>query len=242
MTKKSPNIEPSRRPDGMKRFSSKMLNKALSFGDRLRQERQAHGLDLRQVSFKLKIPEKYLAALENEELVQLPGGSYGKHFLIQYANFLKLPTQKLRAEYDIRADYAGSSKHTALRRAKPTFVWPIKRIVLIGLSIILVGYIALEARRLFLPPPFTVLNPPANIEIQDLTIVTRGQTVPGAEVLLNGAAVPVAENGNFSQEVTLQPGLNTLTFSARRAYSQPVTIRREVLVTTLAESNNFWYS
>ena len=93
--------------------------------------------------------------------------------------------------------------------------------------------------RLFLPPPFIITNPPANVEIEDLTINVNGSTAPGATVQLNGANIPVGENGNFSQVVTLQPGLNTITLTARRAYSQPVTIRREVLVKSLPPEPEF---
>lgn len=223
----------------MKRFSSKKLGRQQSFGELLRWEREQHGLDLRQISFKLKIPEKYLAALEDEELSRLPIGSYGKYFLTQYAEFLKLPVAKLVAEYNIRADYVGSGRPITAPAVKKLKTWSLKRTIWILLIIILVSYLGLEARRLFLPPPLNVLNPLTNVEIEDLTILVSGTTVSGATVLLNGANVPVDENGNFNQEVTLQPGLNTITLTARRAYSQPVIVRREILVKTLPTEANF---
>ena len=221
----------------MKRFSIKKINHHQSFGELLRRQRESLGLDLRQISFKLKIPEKYLAALEEENLIALPNGSYGRHFLIQYARFLKLPTVKLISEYDIRANFAGSRRPAT--RSKKITVWPLKRLVVVLLIVILLGYLGWEARRLFLPPPFIITNPPANVEIEDLTINVNGSTAPGATVQLNGANIPVGENGNFSQVVTLQPGLNTITLTARRAYSTPVNIRREVLVKSLPPEPEF---
>lgn len=222
----------------MNRFNTKKLGTLQSFGEQLRQERQRHGLDLRQISFQLKIPEKYLTALEEEALVELPSGSYGKLFLSQYAKFLKLPVAKLAAEYAVRAEYVGR-RPAIIGQAKKNLVWPIKRLAWLLIITALIGYLGLEAWRLFSPPPFSVLNPPSNIETQDLTIVVNGKTAPGSTVLLNGATVPVSENGNFSQAVTLQPGLNTLLFTARRTHSQPVIIQREVLVKTLPVEPNF---
>lgn len=223
----------------MSRFSTKPIDTSGSFGARLRLTREQHGFDLRQISFKLKIPEPYLRALEEESLTALPAGSYGRHFLRQYAQWLKLPVESLLAEYTVRVDYLQQAVAQPNKPVSRVATRPIKRIVLGLLAVILISYLGVEARRLFLPPPFELFNPPTNVVVNSLAITVNGRTTAAALVLLNGAKVAVTADGYFTQEVTLQPGLNTITLSARRAYSKPITVTREILVETLSSDANF---
>ena len=61
-----------------------------SIGETLRRERQGRNLALDQVSRELKISQKFLEAIEEENFELLPAGLFAKAFVRQYARMLGL--------------------------------------------------------------------------------------------------------------------------------------------------------
>lgn len=68
-------------------------------GSQLKQAREAKGLSLAQAEEETKIRRKYLAALEQGLVDELPGEVYLKGFLRSYANFLGLDGAGLVEQY-----------------------------------------------------------------------------------------------------------------------------------------------
>ena len=56
--------------------------------------------------------------------------------------------------------------------------------------------------------------------------VTSGNGIKS--LIVNGVPVVVAEDGSFSAMVPLQVGLNTISVTASRSYTRPVTLLRRV--------------
>jgi cytoskeleton protein RodZ len=82
-------------------------------GDLLRQQREALGLDLRDVADALKIKPRYLAALEAGRPDLLPGPTYASGFVRAYGEHLKLDGNEMlrrfkaeSAALDTRSDLA----------------------------------------------------------------------------------------------------------------------------------------
>lgn len=69
------------------------------FGPRLKQEREARGMTLDQISAATKIGTRFLRALEEEHFDQLPGGIFNKGFIRAYARCLGLNEDQLIASY-----------------------------------------------------------------------------------------------------------------------------------------------
>lgn len=67
----------------------------MEVGRTLREAREARGLSLREVQMELKIRQRYLEALETENLDLLPGRVYARGFLRSYARFLGLDAEPL---------------------------------------------------------------------------------------------------------------------------------------------------
>lgn len=219
----------------MKRFSAKNLVWQSSFGEVLRQARERLGLNLAQVSFHIKIPVSYLQSLEQESLIDLPAGLYGRKFLLEYATYLGLESAPLLAEYSDRQKNSHQPEITK-RSISRWQMFPWFRLLLISVAGVLFIYLIWEATSLFLPPPLSVLNPPADVTVESLSINVVGRTDPGARVLLNGESVSVSTDGDFQQEVVLQPGLNTIEILASRGYSQPTRVVRQVLTSVLPKN------
>lgn len=70
-----------------------------SFGEQLRQERERKGMQLEDVSLATKVGTRFLRALEEERLDQLPGGIFNKGFIRAYAQHLGLDDNEIVAEY-----------------------------------------------------------------------------------------------------------------------------------------------
>jgi cytoskeleton protein RodZ len=71
-------------------------------GPTLREARMRAKIDITEVEQATKIRAKYLRALENEEWNLLPGSTFIKSFLREYADFLGLDARSLVEEYKLR--------------------------------------------------------------------------------------------------------------------------------------------
>jgi len=72
----------------------------MSIGLKLKKEREARGLTLKDASSKTRIQEKFLDALEKDDLALLPNPVYVKGFLKKYAEFLGLDIKPLVEEFE----------------------------------------------------------------------------------------------------------------------------------------------
>jgi cytoskeletal protein RodZ len=71
-------------------------------GTTLREARMHARIDINEVEQATKIRAKYLRALENEEWSLLPGSTFVKSFLREYADYLGLDSRRLVEEYKLR--------------------------------------------------------------------------------------------------------------------------------------------
>jgi cytoskeleton protein RodZ len=71
-------------------------------GSTLREARMRAKIDITEVEHATKIRAKYLRALENEEWNLLPGSTFVKSFLREYAKYLGLDGRLLVEEYKLR--------------------------------------------------------------------------------------------------------------------------------------------
>jgi transcriptional regulator with XRE-family HTH domain len=78
-------------------------------GPTLREARMRARIDITEVEQATKIRAKYLRALENEEWNLLPGSTFIKSFLREYADFLGVDPRTLVEEYKLR--YERPSEH-----------------------------------------------------------------------------------------------------------------------------------
>src|SRR5258705_11049013 len=70
-----------------------------SFGENLRRERELRGIDLREMADATKISIRFLQALEQDRVDILPGRTFPRAFVRQYAKYLCLDPERLVAEF-----------------------------------------------------------------------------------------------------------------------------------------------
>src|SRR5690606_24437222 len=74
-------------------------------GPTLREARMRARIDITEVEEATKIRAKYLRAIENEEWGLLPGSTFIKSFIREYAEFLGLDARALVEEYKLRYEH-----------------------------------------------------------------------------------------------------------------------------------------
>ena len=72
---------------------------AASIGEKLRLEREAHGIALRDISEQTRISMRYLEAIESDDYRRLPGGIFNRSFIRAYAKFVGFDEQEAIEEY-----------------------------------------------------------------------------------------------------------------------------------------------
>jgi cytoskeleton protein RodZ len=77
--------------------------KLLSAGETLRQQRQAFGLEIDQVSSGLKIKPAYLVAIEEGRTDLLPGAAYSVGFVRAYSTYLGLDSAEILGRFKFEA-------------------------------------------------------------------------------------------------------------------------------------------
>lgn len=114
-------------------------------GATLREARMRARIDITEVEEATKIRAKYLRALENEEWSLLPGSTFVKSFLREYAGYLGLDGRLLVEEYKLRYERPSEQELAPLgtnlahrdRRAGPRGGIPPRWAAVAGLVVVL---------------------------------------------------------------------------------------------------------
>lgn len=81
------------------------------FGDALRHARANRGVTLTEVERAIRIPRKYLRALEDEDFAALPAGIYSRGIVRNYAQYLHLdPDDAISYFEELRGNVSGGFK------------------------------------------------------------------------------------------------------------------------------------
>ncbi|MDD4784964.1 MAG: helix-turn-helix domain-containing protein [Candidatus Shapirobacteria bacterium] len=155
--------------------------------------------DLANISKKLKIPVKYLIAIENEEVKCFPQEPYCSLIIKDYADYLGLNGQEILSFF--RRDFEQKKKNKTLTKDNfsftPQFTFTILVVVII---IIFVFYLTSEYIKFNRPPKLKV-DWPENItqEVVDLS----GVTDPDSTVRINQDLIIVDNQGNFQKKISI---------------------------------------
>jgi len=85
-------------------------------GEKLRLEREAQGIALRDISEQTRISMRYLEAIESDDYRRLPGGIFNRSFVRAYAKFIGYNEEQAIEEYAQTLREQGESPDDA---AKP---------------------------------------------------------------------------------------------------------------------------
>jgi len=208
-----------------------------SLGEILQAKRKQRNISLEQAAVATKINLKHLLALENNDYKSLPEGIYGRNFLREYGRYLGLNCKELASLFEAECQLikAGSDeKIFKQQRPKRHYFLSLpkvaRNIILIAVLIVGFSFLGFKVRQIIAPPVLLVTHPAAYYITAEHKIILSGQTDPEARLFVNGREILTEDNGQFSAEINLQSGLNTINIKASRKYSRTAETRREVLV------------
>lgn len=196
-------------------------------GEILSIAREKKHLTLEQVEKTTKIRSKFITAIENNEFDKLPPGTFTKGLIKNYASFLGLPINETLAFYRRQANEEKSSPILPKEKRLST-QFSVTAIGIAILTLIFFAYLGLSYLRFAGSPTLTVSSPPKNAIVSSEVVEVLGKTDPDATITINNQVVPLNENGSFTAQITLSPGLNTLTITATNKFQRQTVVSRNL--------------
>ncbi len=208
-----------------------------SVAEQLKITRQKKQIALAEVAAAINVNHRYLKALEEGDYGLLPTGIYGLNYLREYANFLDLDYEKLLRKFkeEQRVYQSSEQRHLFARqtvRRKYFVAIPnvVKYASIALVAILSLLYLWFLVQNIFLPPKLEITSPAADqTTVNKSKIVVAGKTDKETEILINEQPAMVSATGDFSEEVNLHPGVNSITVVAQKAAKKKNILTREVL-------------
>jgi cytoskeletal protein RodZ len=203
-----------------------------TLGQVFKRYRESEGLKIAQVEKDIKISHRMIEALEQDDYSALPDELYVKNIIKSYARYLSLDYNRLLSLYD--SAKAKKEPHQLSTQSKPVkeIINPqrVRNIIIIGIVLLLFGYLGWQLNQVFQAPELTVVQPEKDLVTSQNFIEITGKTEKEARVYINEKEVFLDSNGEFKATLDLQKGLNLIKITAVKKRSAENTVYREILV------------
>ena len=228
-------------------FRRKTIRGDKTVGQLLAEARERLAYSLEVVESATRIRHKYLEALEDSRFDQLPEEVYALGFLRRYALFLRLQpaavisqfrAERLAAEKLGMATVALDQQMPALSNLRPVlepkfiftpkFVWVAATLLLV---VSVAGYLWYQIDGFLAAPALDLASQTEQLSVAVSSIAIAGRTTGTATVTINAEPVTLDRDGNFHQEVHLEPGLNTIEVAAKNRLNRETKKQLRVMAT-----------
>jgi cytoskeletal protein RodZ len=192
----------------------------VTIGVILKRSREKRRLTQEDVSKSIKIPVKYIRALEYDDYLIFSDKVHSKGFLKLYAGFLNLNIDEVlalwRREYEAVFDKRKQDKITSTR---PTITYPkflvTPSVVIISFITICVivffSYLFYQYRNYTGAPKLSLYSPRENLVVDKDILDITGSTDIDSEVYVNNEKVILNPDASFADSIKLKEGLNTIS-------------------------------
>ncbi|MFH0750115.1 MAG: helix-turn-helix domain-containing protein [Candidatus Gottesmanbacteria bacterium] len=203
-------------------------------GTMLKEARVAKDISLIEVEKQTKIRLKFLEAIEADTYHLLPSPIYAKGFVKNYSAYLGLDSAVIMAFFRRQTDDVKRSvllpKKSEDIETKGFRLTPGRFItfLLVGLSVLFISYFFIQYRQLQRPPELTITKPINESIVGEKKLDVFGETTIDATVTVNGMSVTVRSDGKFFTQVSLDPGVNTITVVSTSRFGKTKTEVRKV--------------
>jgi len=182
--------------------------------------------DLTDISKKLKVPVKYLEALENGQIACYPEEPYCSLIIKDYADFLGLNGKDILSLF--RRDFEQKNKTKNYRKELLSFTPKITfTISLILVIIVFIFYLISEYYKFHLPPKLKV-NWPLEANVSSSVIEINGITDPESTIRVNDDLIMVNNDGSFQKKITLESGENLVVVQSTSPNGKTTTEQKTI--------------
>lgn len=177
-------------------------------------------MSLREVELATKIRGNYLIQIEAGAWRSLPNDVYTRGFVRTYAEFLGLDARAIVKAYELERGgrpQRPSAKRPGLEPEK-RFYLTSRLLTVVGVVALIAGvaaYLSWQFSALAAPPRIDLNSPEDNQVVYGSLVDVSGFASGGADVFINDSPILTDGNGNFSEKLALQDGVNTIKITAK---------------------------
>ncbi|MBU0625164.1 helix-turn-helix domain-containing protein [Patescibacteria group bacterium] len=205
--------------------------------------RTALGLSQAEAARNSGVPKRYIEFFEDCNTDSITLDVYACHKLRTYSNYLNLDGEKVVAAF--KQEKACPQRQLETRHASRWRKHPLKNIpasrMIVTPKIIRTALIAaialgigvffvIRAQNMTAPPMIVLTSPIDGFVTQEKTSIVAGQTEREVSLLVNGEAIYIDGEGNFSDKLDLREGLNIIRIVAIRKHGQKTELIRHIIV------------
>ena len=183
--------------------------------------------ELVDIAKKLKIPVKYLIAIENEDVKNFPQEPYCSLIIKDYADHLGLNSEEILCFF--RRDFEQKKRSKLINRDSFSFTPQFTFSILLIIAIIsFISYLTFEYFK-FNRPPRLKINWPVSISGESFDI--SGITDPDSTIRINQDLIIVEPNGSFQKKILIGSNSEIKVNIESKSTSGKTTIEEKVLKT-----------
>lgn len=215
--------------------ATKILIDSEALAHEFKAARLGRGLSREEASRKSRIGIKYLKAIEEGRLEELPTGIYRKNFIKEYADFLGYDSRELLANFSVSPNGGGKEDLFSCQVAKTkTIVVPkiLKSLAIAAIVVVCLIYLQSRFNNVISPPSLSISNPTEDLKTAEREINIIGTTDPETQVTINDNLVLTGNSGNFSKLINLREGINIITITAKKKFGPEKKIVKQILLKT----------
>jgi cytoskeletal protein RodZ len=183
-------------------------------------------IELLDISKKLKIPVKYLEALEDDDVKNFPQEPYCSLIIKDYADFLGLHGKDIlslfRRDYEQKRKIKPRNSNFFSFTPKFTFSVSILAIILLFSFYLVSEYIK------FNQPPKLKVNWPSESVTLGSSIDINGTTDAESTIKINQSLIIVDSKGNFEKKINLADGDNKIVVESKSS-SGKITTEEKII-------------
>ena len=164
--------------------------------------------DLADISKKIKVPVKYLEAIETETVACFPQEPYCSLIIKDYADYLGLNGEEVlslfRRDFDQKRKI--KNKKSLLFSFTPRFTFMVSLVLVVLFFLV---YLTSEYVKFHQPPKLDIVWP-LEATVSGSVIEISGVTDPESTVRINDDLILVDINGTFQKKISLNSGDNNI--------------------------------
>lgn len=203
----------------------------LSVGSILQKERLRQGLTMSQVEKKIKVREKFLKALEDNNWSYFSSYIYIVGIIKNYSEFLGLDEKKILAFF--RREYGKKDDIRFKRKLSSSYlVSDTKRVVVLVLGTIFLFFFLYFGYQIFLyvsPPKVMILSPVKTVFKRENKVKIIGKTEKEASITIFGERVYQNKDGVFEYNFPLNQRINHITIEVVGANGKKTVMQKEFI-------------
>ena len=204
----------------------------LSVGEILRTEREKKGLTLIQVEKEIRVRQKFLRAIEENNWTGFTSKIYITGVITNYARYLGLDPQKMVAFF--RRDYEKTDDVKFKKNLSRSYLNPeTKKFAFGGIAILVLLFVMYFGYQLTLylaPPSVILLTPKGDVFRSTEKITITGKTEKDATATVMGDRLFLNKDGIFTYDLPLRKGKNYFSVEVTGANGKKTSLQKTYIL------------